>query len=991
MQTQTSQKKKKNARAKKTKGRDLTSLPVFGPELAECERCELKPQCEKEQTATSYRPEKFNGIMIVGEGPGHHEVVSNEPFVGRSGQLLTALLKEAGIVRDECYLTNSTLCKPTMGSKKDSLHASFPSAIHACLPRLDAEIEAVKPRVIVPTGAAALVSITGYEQTKTTRVPFTCPDCDNETRKIGPVIECTAKSKETGKKCGWFLEAPSLPPQTTSLEIEERVEIVLNWFDSHKPKACPNCSAKLKNQKPKMIKCRTCDGKKTKPKDIITFKHDYKISEVAGAIFKPETLESRYNEFGVKYIIPTYHPAFLLRPPPPHSKVMAGQYVAEPVVKHFQKAKRFLTKELDWDVKHFITKDADEVSDYLYAWESEHDECPYNFAVDIETEAWGKDEKDEDVQLDARKPWLVTSIRCIGIGCRELGKIMVVDTREASGELIAELEIFLEDASIPKTFQNGPYDITVMKRLWDVDTAGYTDDTAIAHHGLCPDESHKLPHISFSYLDIEVWKPPRELRGVEAHANFEELALYNARDVLNTADDLEAMGARNGKASAGGPLSRASLSEIYELDMKMHRIGLQMHLDGMPLNEEALKRVGVEARRKADDALNAMRKIINEPAFKPTQKQLQWVLYDPDGPLKLVPPSRTKTGQGTTAKDELAKLVDEPFIQHLLESREHEKIVGTYILGEELHTEADGRLHPSWNTRGTVTGRWSSFFQTWPKWLRACIEAMSGRKIVGADFSQLELRIMAALSGDARLIERCMNADENRKLDPECDPHSFVAALVFNKAFLDLKMEDPDHDKENERCRCDRCSRDALRTLCKRIVFGLNYGAGAATVLASIYAGGYKGPPITLDMVIRTTKTLFTEFPSIPVWRNRMLKEANAAREIRSPMLGRRRVFPLGLIEAPVVYNFPIQSSAADIINTRFAILSDELPKVDPSAFPIAQVHDAIYVECDAKKARKVAKLVEETLSWTTSLGEGVPEMPFVASAKIGDNWQQVS
>ena len=87
------------------------------------------------------------------------------------------------------------------------------------------------------------------------------------------------------------------------------------------------------------------------------------------------------------------------------------------------------------------------------------------------------------------------------------------------------------------------------------------------------------------------------------------------------------------------------------------------------------------------------------------------------------------------------------------------------------------------------------------------IVAPNGRVFIGADYDQLELRILAAASGDRNLILRCKGADDKRKLEPEWDPHSYVAGLALGPTFTSLDLNDPKHDKKNTRCACQTCRR----------------------------------------------------------------------------------------------------------------------------------------------------------------------------------------
>lgn len=1007
--------------------RDLTGLPVFGPEYAECHTCELQPQCAAGQTATAYRPERFNGVMIVGEGPGHHEVAKNEPFVGRAGQLLEALLKSAGLERNECYLTNATLCKPPPVPDKKGFHENFPHAIYSCLPRLEAEIEAVRPKVVLAFGNAALIAATGYEEQKTTRRPWVteenpngCPTC-HEARKLDHVVECSAKNKETDQKCGyvtwWEMEsdgpaqfgAESRPamrlkaPENPRIVTVEPTEEQLARLRST---PCPGCGAKRAKVKPKKVNCPACDGKKTYPITLTHWRHDYKISEVAGAVFLPEKTWGRWDELGgVRFIVPTYHPSFLLRPPPENKKVMAGQFAAPPVVRHLQKVKRLLAKEsLDDVTRCFITTDPEEVLDYVYGPADNEKPTLPNYVLDIETSAWVVDPITGEVSKgDARDPYQVTEITVVGIGTSTdpEGEMCVVDTRSPNPKdpkalpdpaLVQALKTICEDPEVPKTLVNGAYDVIVLHRMWGIQVVNW-EEVMVAHHNLYPNEDHELSHMAFTFLDIEPWKPPKSLgEDARAHEDYAELALYNARDLRHTEGVRHALGIDQGRAILGGLVARERLAPVYELDTKMARIAAQMTVAGLPTNREAMMKVGVEAKTKAATEHMKMCAILNDPAFQPSKRaHLEYALFDPRGPLRLVPPGKTKTGY-STSKDDLAKLAEHPFVQALLRWREHDKIVNTYILGKGFQIREDGRMHPSWKVTVVVTGRWSSSpnFQNWPEWLRAVVETAPDRVIIGFDYDQLEIRILAGICGDPELLRRCLEADEKRKLEPEADPHSFLGSHVFGQTFTNLSLADPAHDK-SKKCKCETCTRKELRNVSKTVFYAINYGGGAQTIHANIYKKGYDGPPIGVETVIRTMQTIDRIFPGIPAYRQDLMREVTAAREVRSELLGRRRIYPLGDISFTEVVNYPIQATAADIMNGRFALLVEELPKVDPTAFPIAQVHDAVYFEASRARAREVAKLVEDVLTCEVTFPRSGITVPFTGKAKIGDNWKAVS
>jgi DNA polymerase I-like protein with 3'-5' exonuclease and polymerase domains/uracil-DNA glycosylase len=944
--------------------------------------------------------------MIIGEGPGQQEVIEGRPFVGRSGQLLKSILESIGINMDECYLANATLAKPPPHNK--SLNEDFPGAIESCLPRLEAEIEAVRPRVIVTVGAAAWIAISGYDITEHKRVHFECSHCDPTTRHVGPVLVCgnTVKNKDgtKGEKCRHvhFLTQGGRTKETANVEEVLRVKA-----------ACQKCGQVMKNVRAKMIKCPECGGRRMRSEPVERFIWDYNLTQISGAIFEggsepllnepkePHHLGHWLSEAGVGYVIPTLHPAFLLR---------GNQFAIKSVQKHFQKAATLVKKDIPWDVPFSHTADPEVVRAFCWKWWWQKTPAP-NFSVDIETDAVSVVDGVE-VHGDAREVVEVTHIKCIGIGCKETG-VLVVDTRDVNptnpdDPLLSVLAEFLTDARIQKTYQNGCcYDIPVIDRMWgipwDEQVNSYVDDTLHAHADLYPDSPHTLEHLTFEFTYARAWKPPQVKKGELVHANFEELALYNARDVYNTDACRVAMGVNGGKAVQGGRMWRADLQDIYEQDSQIRKITLGMTMRGMPLNQDVFQEIGVKARIRAAESLAKAREFLAKTRFtKPEEfkpsKDLVRALFETEGFALPVLNRTAKTQKPSTEKTELVNLLgairdDEAqgFIRAVLENKADQYVISNFV--EALKPWSDRRFHPIWKPWGTRTGRFTSSpnFQNFPKWLRVMVEAKPGRKIVGADYDQLELRNIALLSGDAELTRRCMTADPNRKLEPDYDPHSYVAGLAFMAQYTGLKLKDSTHNPSPDvKCKCETCKRKALRDIIKRVIYGLGYGAGDSTVLAAIYDGGYNGPPITLNMIAHVRATIFKAFSSIEPYRQQLVQDAMKSGEIRSPLYGRRRIFPLNEVPITEIYNYPIQSFGADLMNERIIVLEARLPSVDPTAFIIAQVHDADYVECDENKAEAVAKLMQEVMTTSRRI-EGGPSMDFTASAAISSNWRDAA
>jgi uracil-DNA glycosylase family 4 len=967
---------------------DLTHLPAFDPSYANCDACELKKSCDRNYSALAYRPKDFNGIMLVGEGPGQHEVIEGRPFVGKSGKLLRAMLKAVSINMDCCYITNATLCKPLSMDAKKGFLKLFPNAIPSCSSRLEAEIAAVRPKVIIGLGGVALAALAGFTTHHTKRVPNPCEAC-NDTRKDGPYLVCAARIPNESDDKKTFGHCKH--PQKVAAELSDED------LEAFKAAGCPACERPYgKSVKPKLIKCLACQGRKTHEVPYSKWNCEYKISEIAGCVFTPSVadtpsageLHKVFTDWGVIAVIPTYHPAFLLR---------NNQFHVDAVCNHLERARLFADGQIKepYDAAPYtqITTDP-ALIDELFETAAEFDEP---VSIDIETVAVEGG--------DARKTMQVASIQCIGFSLPTLPPTVVVcDTRECNPDdpndaLLNSIQRNMERPGKHVYQHGGGYDIPVIVRNWGLDSkaliANYYEDTLQLQAELYPDQPRELAHIAGSTIPIRAWKPSKAARGkLLVHGAFEELAIYNGRDTYYTGLAAEYLTKQ---------LAAERLTKVNELDRQMRRIALQMHFDGVPISFEVLNDVRSTAQTKLTAALTQLHEVVqrNCPAdvaekFSPAGDVLSTVLYD-SRCFQLPVISTTAKGAPQTDAPTLRTLLGSAadkeavvFIKTLLEVRAHQKTVNTYLTDQGLQLWADHRAHPIWKPWGTVTGRFSSSpnFQNWMKWLRAIVVAPPGRKLVGADYSQLELRGLAALSGDRQLAKLCLEAVEERKLEPDYDPHSFVAALAFGREYTELHLKDPQHVDKDPRCVCQTCRRKTLRDITKRVIYGLNYGAGDNTVLEAIYnaPGGYHGPAITIRMIGIVRAAVYKAFNRVPTFFAELVAEAQRTNEVRSPIFGRRRVFPLGDIPTTEIYNFPIQSLAADLMNMNMLTLSQRLPDVDPTAMIILQVHDAVYVECAEEKAAAVVKLVQDTLTCTHEFIEGVP-MVFGAAAHAADNW----
>lgn len=289
--------------------------------------------------------------------------------------------------------------------------------------------------------------------------------------------------------------------------------------------------------------------------------------------------------------------------------------------------------------------------------------------------------------------------------------------------------------------------------------------------------------------------------------------------------------------------------------------------------------------------------------------------------------------------------------------RKHAKLLGSYI--ENLPILDDGRVHPAWRVFGTRTGRWSASdpgIQTIPKKgkkantpsMRNLFCAREGFVMMDCDYSQLELRIVALLSGDEKLLEWYAQGK---------DVHTMNAMEIF-------KTKTPT---------------DSQRELAKRVVYGMNYGGSAKTIWRNLTAD----IPVPLETVELVFKGWFTTHPKIAQWQNDLTEKAKRTMYVEEALSGRRQYYYDGRVKPTEVVNFPVQGAAGELANRAVIAISKELNWVDEAL--IAQVHDSIVAECVAVKQSRLVDIVKGAMEQEITLNGAMIRFPI--DIKVGTNW----
>jgi len=420
----------------------------------------------------------------------------------------------------------------------------------------------------------------------------------------------------------------------------------------------------------------------------------------------------------------------------------------------------------------------------------------------------------------------------------------------------------------------------------------------------------------------------------------------------------------NAKEKIFKKLKEENLESVYvEIELPLIPILKKMNDRGILIDIQFLKKLSTEYHRELtilEQKIWEMAGIefnINSP------KQMGEVLYDKLD-IRGVRIKKTAKGARSTKASELEKLKDlHPIIPKILEYRELQKLLSTYIDTIPKMVEDDGRLHADFIQAGTTTGRFSSHnpnLQNIPiktelgRVIRKAFIAGDGHKLVAFDYSQVELRVAALLSGDTKLKTIFK---EGR------DVHTATASEVFNVSFdnVDAKM----------------------RRTAKIINFGILYGMGVNALRQTLGA--------TREEAQKFYANYFETFNGLAMYLEKV-KEDASKKGYTETYFGRRRYFPglssslpyIRAMEERMAINAPIQGTSADMIKKAMIDIDATLKKekLDIGVHVILQIHDELVYEIEEEKIPTAGKIIKTIM-------EGViqSDIPFIVDVKEGYNW----
>jgi DNA polymerase-1 len=536
------------------------------------------------------------------------------------------------------------------------------------------------------------------------------------------------------------------------------------------------------------------------------------------------------------------------------------------------------------------------------------------------------------------------------------GEGVYLDTAQLDPDDEAALVSWLADPGPPKALHEAKLAAHELAgRGWKL--AGVTSDTALAAYLVRPGQR------SFVLDDLSVRYLRRELRAESQQQ--QQLSLLDDADAVDdqTIQSLIIRAAAVGELADALDLELARIDSsalLGQMELPVQRALIEMEESGIAVDLDLLGRLQSQFADQIRDAAEAAYAVIGEQINLGSPKQLQVVLFDK---LEMPKTKRTKTGY-TTDADALQSLLDKtghPFLEHLLAHRDATRLKVT-VDGLLNAAASDGRIHTTFNQTIAATGRLSS---TEPNLQNIPIRTEAGRlireafvvgqgftELMTADYSQIEMRIMAHLSGDGGLIE-AFNTGE--------DLHSFVASRAFSVPLEEVTPE--------------------LRRRVKAMSYGLAYGLSAYGLASQL--------KISTEEAKDQMDQYFSRFGGVRDYLQSVVEQARKD-GYTSTVLGRRRYLPeldssnRNVREAAerAALNAPIQGSAADIIKVAMINVDRAMKDAGLRSGLLLQVHDELLFEVADGEREALEALVRE------QMGSAYPlDVPLEVSVGYGRNW----
>jgi len=530
--------------------------------------------------------------------------------------------------------------------------------------------------------------------------------------------------------------------------------------------------------------------------------------------------------------------------------------------------------------------------------------------------------------------------------------------REEALQIVNIFKPVYENPDILKIGQNLKYDLEVL-RNYDIHLAGQMWDTMIAHYLIQPELHHNMDYMAEIYLNYQTIHI-EELIGPKGKNQKSMRSLLPSQVYEYAAEDADITLRLKNKLEP--ELKKAECEDLfYNIEMPLMPVLAEMEMNGVCLDTASLAETSKQFTNRMNEIEARIYELAGEQFNIASPKQVGEILFDK---LKIVEKAKkTKTGQYVTSEEVLQQLRNKhEIVADILEHRGLKKLIGTYIDAlPKLINPKTGHIHTSFNQTITATGRLSSSdpnLQNIPirgedgKEIRKAFIPEPGCLFFSADYSQIELRVMAHLSQDENMV-RVFNEGK--------DLHAATAANIYKKPIEEVTRDE--------------------RTKSKRANFGIIYGI---TVF---------GLAERLDIPRDEAKMLIDGyFQTFPQVHDYMEKSKEVAREkgYVTTLFGRRRYLPdinshnatvRGFAERNAI-NAPIQGTAADIIKVAMIRIFNRFKREGIRSKMILQVHDELNFSVYPDEKEKVEGIVLQEMQNALNLS-----VPLVADSGFGQNW----
>ncbi|PJJ62945.1 DNA polymerase I [Chryseobacterium geocarposphaerae] len=541
------------------------------------------------------------------------------------------------------------------------------------------------------------------------------------------------------------------------------------------------------------------------------------------------------------------------------------------------------------------------------------------------------------------------------------GLAYYIPLSEDQGEVLQTLEIFrpfFEKEDLLKVAHNLKFDYKILKQ-YNITVKGAMFDTMIAHYLLSPDGRHGMDYLSEVYLNYK----PVSIETIigkkgKNQGNFRDADLrtqtdYAAEDADITFQLYELFAPQ---------LKKENLEDLFfSIEMPLMEVLAKMELAGISLDEKWLAQESIDLENDLKQLESKIFELSGEEFNMNSPRQLGDILFEK---MQLDPKAKkTKTGQYATSEDVLQKLASKhEIIKHILEYRTYQKLKSTYVDALPSQIEkTDNRVHTNFSQTTAATGRLASVnpnLQNIPirtlrgQQIRGAFVSGEGKKIISADYSQIELRLIAEISGEDNMIKAFQNGE---------DIHASTAAKLFK-----IPLEEVSKTQ---------------RSQAKTVNFGIIYGQGAFALAEQ-------------TGLSRTEAKQMIEayFETYPKLKQYMAEQVSKARErgYVETILGRKRHLKdinsnnfvvRGHAERNAV-NAPVQGSAADVVKMAMIKIQKELEKEKLETKMLLQVHDELVFEAPIEEIEVATNIIKMEMESAIET-----QVPLLVEIGVGNNW----